>query len=121
MAKPAKRVQVIKNPAVGCPVEVGMSSTSFDKGAHLFSNREQETRSTEDCGQRAGEAGQRASPQELLPGLIKQAVSCSKEDWRSPFCDRLVHAEQTSSDSPFADGDGPDSQGCSPSGQMDGI
>ena len=33
-AKPAGRVQIIKNPAVGCPVEVRMSSASFDKDAY---------------------------------------------------------------------------------------
>ena len=118
MAKPARRVQIAKNPAVRCPV-VG-SSASFDKDTHSSSNQEQETTSTEGRGQPAGEGGHRASSQEPLPGLLQQAVSCSKEDQRSLSCDRPVHAEQTS-DSPFADRDGPDSEGCSPSGQMDGI
>ena len=121
MAKPARWVQIVKNPVVGCPVEVGMSSASFDKDAHSFSNQEQETRSTEGRGQPAGKGGHRASPQEPLPGILEQAVSCSKEEQRSLSCDRPVHAEQISGDSPFADGDGPDSQGCSLSGQMDGI
>ena len=111
----------IKNPAVGYPVEVGMPLASFDKGIHSFSNQEQETRSSEDRGQPAEEGGHRASSQEPLPGLLQQVVSCSKEDRRSLSCNRPVHAEQTSGDSLFADGDGPDSQGCSPLGQMDGI
>ena len=121
LVKPARRVQIIKNPAVGYPVEVGMPLASLDKDAYLFSNQEQETRSTEDCGQPAGEGGHRASSQEPLSGLLQQAVSCSKEDRRSLSCDRPVHAEQTSGDSLFADGNGPDSQGCSPLGQMDDI
>ena len=118
MAKPARRVQIAKNPAVRCPVEG--SSASFDKDTHSSSNQEQETTSTEGRGHPAGEGGHRASSQEPLPGLLQQAVSCSKEDQRSLSCDRPVHAEQTS-DSPFADRNGPDSQGCSPSGRMDGI
>ena len=118
MAKPARRVQIIKNPAVGYPavgypVEVGMPLASFDKDAHSFSNQEQETRSTEGCGQPVEEGGHRASSQEPLPGLLQQVVSCSKEDRK--------YAEQTSGDSLFADGNGPDSQGCSRFGQMDGI
>ena len=40
MAKPARWVQIVKNPAVGCPVEVGMSSASFDKDAHSFSKKQ---------------------------------------------------------------------------------
>ena len=41
MAKPARRVQIAKNPVVRYPVEV--SSASFDKDTHSFSNQEQET------------------------------------------------------------------------------
>ena len=52
--------------------------------------------------------GHRASPQEPLPRLLQQTVSCSKEDRRSTSCDRPVHIEQTSHHSPFPDGDGPD-------------
>ena len=103
MAKPARRVQIVKNPAVGYPVEVGMSPASFDKDAHSFSNQEQETRSTEGRGQHVGEGGHRASSQQPLPGLLQQAVSCSKEDRRSLSCDRPVHAEQTSGVSLFAE------------------
>ena len=55
MAKPARRVPIIKNPVVGYPVEVGMPPASFDKDAHSFSNQEQETRSAEGRGQPAGE------------------------------------------------------------------
>ena len=119
MAKTVRWVQIAKNPAVRYPVEV--LSASFDKDAHSFSNQEQETTSTEGRGQPVEEGGHRAIPQEPLPGLLQQTVSCSKEDWRSSSCGRPVHAEQTSGDSPFADRDGPDSQGCCPSGQMDGI
>ena len=114
-----RRVQIAKNPAVRYPVEV--SSASFDTDTHSFSNQEKETTSTEGLGQPAGEGVHRASPQEPLPGLLQQAVSCFKEDQRSLSYDRPVHAEQTSGDSPFADRDGPDSQGCNPSGRMDGI
>ena len=121
MAKPARRVQIVKNPAVGCPVEVGMSSASFDKDAHSFSNQEHETRSTEGCGQPAGVGGHRARPQERLPGLLQQAVSHSKEDQRSLSCDKPVHTEQTSHHSPFPYGDGTDGKGCSSSGRMDGV
>ena len=103
MAKPARRVQIVKNPAVGYPVEVGMSPASFDRYAHSFSNQEQETRSTEGRGQQVGEGGHRANSQQPLPGLLQQAVSCSKEDRRSLSCDRPVHAEQTSGVSLFAE------------------
>ena len=34
MAKPARWVQINKDHVVGCPVEVGISSASFDKDAH---------------------------------------------------------------------------------------
>ena len=121
MAKPAGRVQIVKNPAVGCPVEVGMSSASLDKDAHSVLYKEQETRSTVGHGQPAGEWGRRTSTQEPLPGHLQQVVSCSKEDRRSSSCDRPVHIEQTSRHSPLIDGDGPDSQGCSMSGQRDSV
>ena len=100
---------------------MGMSSASFDKDAHSVLYKEQEAKSTEGHGQPAGEGNHRASPQELLARLLQQAVSCSKEDQRSSSCDRPVHDEQTSSHSPFPDGDVPDSQGCSPSGRMDSV
>ena len=111
-------LQTDKNPAARCPVEVGMWSASFDKDTHSFSNQEQETRSTEGCGQLAGEGGHRTSPQEPL---LQQTFSCSKQFQRSSSCDKPVHAEQTSGDSRFTDRDGPSSQGCHPTGQMDGI
>ena len=91
------------------------------KDAHSLYNQKQETRSKEGCRQPAGEGGHRARPQQPLPVLLQQAVSCSQEDQRSSSCDRPVHSDPTSSDPPFPDGDGADSQGCSPSGWMDGV
>ena len=57
-------------------------------------------RATEDHRQPAEEWGLRASPQELLPGLLQQAVSCSLENWISSSCYRSVHSEQASSGVP---------------------